>query len=194
MKALAECDPGGTGSDLSNTEAFRSAGMTFGLNEALAKCLTAGIEVVSAVPEWIELRMPADLSALPHLEKLLTQLAFDLPEEIGEAIKYSCREMLANAVEYGCRLDRAKRVEVRFLRLKRAVICRIRDPGDGFAPAQLRHAAINNPDDSPLQHAFVREKNGLRPGGFGILLTSQLVDELVYNERHNELVFVKYLF
>lgn len=33
----------------------------------------------------------------------------------------------------------------------------------------------------------------LRAGGFGILLTSQLVDELVYNERHNQLLFVKYL-
>ncbi len=33
----------------------------------------------------------------------------------------------------------------------------------------------------------------VRAGGFGILLTSQLVDELVYNERDNELLFVKYL-
>ena len=31
------------------------------------------------------------------------------------------------------------------------------------------------------------------PGGFGILLTTELVDELVYNERHNELMFVKCL-
>jgi hypothetical protein len=33
----------------------------------------------------------------------------------------------------------------------------------------------------------------LRAGGFGILLASQLVDDLVYNERHNEVQFVKYL-
>jgi anti-sigma regulatory factor (Ser/Thr protein kinase) len=39
----------------------------------------------------------------------------------------------------------------------------------------------------------VREEAGLRAGAFGMLLTSQLVDELVYNERHNELMFVKYL-
>jgi anti-sigma regulatory factor (Ser/Thr protein kinase) len=29
--------------------------------------------------------------------------------------------------------------------------------------------------------------------GIGILLTGQLVDELVYNERRDELMFVKYL-
>ena len=39
----------------------------------------------------------------------------------------------------------------------------------------------------------VRDEKGLRAGGFGILLTDQLVDDLVYNERRNELMFVKYL-
>ena len=29
--------------------------------------------------------------------------------------------------------------------------------------------------------------------GFGIMLASQVIDELVYNERHNELIFVKYI-
>ena len=57
----------------------------------------------------------------------------------------------------------------------------------------LDHAAINNPNDNPVRHAAVREEKGLRGGGFGILLVSQLVDELVYNERHNEVQFVKYL-
>ena len=79
------------------------------------------------------------------------------------------------------------------MRLKRAFICRIKDPGEGFDPASLDHAAINNPNDNPVRHALVREKMGLRGGGFGILLASQLVDDLVYNERHNEVLFVKYL-
>ena len=46
---------------------------------------------------------------------------------------------------------------------------------------------------NPLRHASVREERGLRAGGFGILLTSRLGDELAFNERHNELMFVKYL-
>jgi anti-sigma regulatory factor (Ser/Thr protein kinase) len=153
----------------------------------------AGIEIISAVPEWVELRVPCDRAAISPLLKLLAQLDADLPQEIGEAIGYAFREMLSNAVEYGGRLDPEQRVEIRFVRLKRAVICRIKDPGEGFDPARLQHAAINNPNDDPLRHAFAREEKGLRAGGFGILLTSQLVDELVYNERHNELLFVKYL-
>ncbi len=39
----------------------------------------------------------------------------------------------------------------------------------------------------------MREEKGLRPGGFGLLMTRQVADELIYNEAHNEVVFVKYL-
>ena len=163
------------------------------LSHALAGCLSAGVEVVSMIPEWIELRVPCDLAAIPLLQNLLTQLEADLPAEICEATSYAFREMLSNAVEYGGRLDPEKRVDVRFLRLKRAVICRVKDPGNGFHPARLDHAAINNPNNDPMRHASVRQSKGLRGGGFGILITSQLVDELVYNERHNEVLFVKYL-
>jgi anti-sigma regulatory factor (Ser/Thr protein kinase) len=163
------------------------------LGDALTGCLSAGIEVVSVLPDWVEVRVPCDLAAISPLENLLTHFEADLPRELGEAISYALREMLSNAVEYGGRFDPAARVEVRFVRLKRAIICRIKDPGNGFDPKLLDHAAVSNPNDDPLRHVFVREKEGLRAGGFGILITSQLVDELVYNERHNEVLFVKYL-
>jgi hypothetical protein len=57
----------------------------------------------------------------------------------------------------------------------------------------LQHAAISNPPDDPIRHMNVREEKGLRPGGLGILMTMSLVDELLYNEAQNEVVFIKYL-
>jgi anti-sigma regulatory factor (Ser/Thr protein kinase) len=33
----------------------------------------------------------------------------------------------------------------------------------------------------------------LRPGGFGLLMTRQLVDEMIYNEAGNEVLLIKYL-
>ena len=163
------------------------------LIEALTACLSAGILVVSVLPEWVELRVPCDLAAISPLQELVTQLESGISPEVGEAISYAFRELLCNAVEYGGHLDPAALVEVRLIRLKHAFICRIKDPGDGFDFSSLDHAAINNPNDNPVRHALVREKMGLRGGGFGILLASQLVDDLVYNERHNEVLFVKYL-
>jgi len=174
-------------------ERSNGAAPSSGLNAALAACSAAGIEVVSVRPEWIEVLAPCTFASIEPLQQLLMQFEADLPSDIGEAINYSFREMFSNAMEYGGQLDPAKHIEVRFIRLTRAVICRIKDPGNGFDPARLDHAAINNPSDDPLGHASVRDMKGLRPGGFGILLTSQLVDELVYNQRHNEVLFVKYL-
>ena len=55
---------------------------------------------------------------------------------------------------------------------------RIADPGDGFDIDQLAHAAISNPADDPLEHARVREAQGLRPGGLGLLMSKALVDEV----------------
>ena len=164
-----------------------------GLTQALTACLAAGIEVVSVQPELVELRVPCDLAAISPLQEVVTQLEVGLSPEVAEAISYAFREMLCNAVEYGGHLDPAALVEVRLVRLRRAFICRIKDPGDGFDPSSLDHAAINNPINNPVRHASVREEKGLRGGGFGILLASQLVDDLVYNDRHNEVLFVKYL-
>ncbi|MCI0666320.1 MAG: response regulator [Acidobacteria bacterium] len=151
------------------------------------------IEVISARPEWVQLRVPCDLAAVPLLQKLLIQLKADLPEETREAMAYAFREMLNNAIEHGGKLDPNNHVEVACMRLKRAIIYWIKDPGEGFDPEKIEHAAVNNPAGDPFRHVTVRDEKGLRAGGFGILLTRQLVDELVYNERRNELMFVKYL-
>jgi len=70
---------------------------------------------------------------------------------------------------------------------------RIADPGQGFSIENLAHAAVNNPEDDPIRHAIVREEKGLRPGGLGLAITQGIVDELIYNEARNEVVFIKYL-
>jgi CheY-like chemotaxis protein/anti-sigma regulatory factor (Ser/Thr protein kinase) len=151
------------------------------------------IEVISAEPHWVQLRVPCDLAAVPILQKLLTQLKTGLPDDTREAIAYAFREMLNNAIEHGGKLDPTKYVEVLCVMLKRAIIYWIKDPGEGFDPSALEHAAVNNPAGDPFRHVSVRDEKGLRAGGFGILMADQLVDELVYNERRNEVMFFKYL-
>jgi hypothetical protein len=44
-----------------------------------------------------------------------------------------------------------------------------------------------------MQHARVREDQGMRPGGFGILIARDMVDEMIFNEKHNEVILIKYL-
>jgi anti-sigma regulatory factor (Ser/Thr protein kinase)/ActR/RegA family two-component response regulator len=160
---------------------------------AVSECRLHDLEVLSAEQNWVQLRVPCDLNIVPILQKLLTILQSDLPEEIREGIAYAFREMLNNAIEHGGKLDPSKYVEILFCRMKRAIVYWIKDPGEGFDPEHLPHAAVSNPDHDPFRHILVRDEQGLRAGGFGILLTHQLVDELVYNERRNELMFIKYI-
>ncbi len=156
------------------------------------------IEVLSARPEWIELRVPCDRAAIEPLERLMSQLKTDLPSLTRETVTYAFREMLRNAIEHGGKNDPTQFVEVGYLRSPRIILYRIKDPGEGFSIESLYRddgaiAAFLNPEGDPLAHARVREEEGLRPGGFGILIARDLVDEMIYNEKHNEVILIKYL-
>lgn len=151
------------------------------------------IKVVSARPEWITLDVRCKLEAAERTTQFIREMLTDLEPHTAEDIAAAFRELLINAVEHGGRSDPSKRVRTSLLRTERAVITHIADPGKGFSLEALPHAAISNPDDSPTRHIGYREEQGQRPGGFGILMSRHLVDELLYNERGNAVLSVKYL-
>jgi DNA-binding response OmpR family regulator len=146
------------------------------------------IRVVSAKRDWVELLVPCSLDAVERVRSFLVHLDTDLDESRREAIGQAFHELLSNAIEWGAGSDTERDVRIAYLRTKRMVLYRIADPGPGFKSEQLKHAASEG-----LEHLKVREEMGLRPGGFGMLLARALVDELVYNEAQNEVIFVKYL-
>jgi DNA-binding NarL/FixJ family response regulator len=152
-----------------------------------------GIEVVSACPEWIALRVRCQALTAERLFQFMRELRIDLPQEEQEAIAVAFREILLNAIEHGGQFDPNKRVYIECGRTKRILIYHVRDPGKGFSFEALPHAAISNPPNAPAAHLQYRTELNMRAGGFGILVTRNLVDELIYNERGNEVLLVKYL-
>jgi anti-sigma regulatory factor (Ser/Thr protein kinase) len=151
------------------------------------------IEVVSARPDWVELLVPCDREAAERIQDFLSRLDADLPPEVRASVGQAFRELLMNAIEWGGKLDPSQTVRISCLRARRMLLYRIADPGQGFSFEGLTHSALSNPDGQPMEHSEERERKGLRPGGFGLLLTRNTVDELLFNEAHNEVVFVKYL-
>lgn len=151
-----------------------------------------GIEVVSATPEWIRLLARCDLKTADRLIQFLHEIA-DLPDEEGSSVAMAFREILLNAMEYGGRFQPDQWVEISYVRARHMVICRVKDPGEGFSLDEIEHAAVANPDDDPIRHATVRDAKGMRPGGYGVLLAQKMVDELIYSEKGNEVLLVKYL-
>lgn len=163
-----------------------------------AKALAApddalAIQVLSARPEWVELLVPCSLDVADRLQNFMMRLDTGLPDDVRESVGMAFRELLCNAIEWGGKLDASRYVRIACLRSKRMLLYRIADPGEGFRLEDLAHAAISNAPDRPLDHAAVREQQGLRAGGFGLFLVKEMVDELLYNEARNEVVFVKYL-
>ena len=154
-------------------------------------CWQDDIELVSAVPEWITLEVRCKMVVADRVIQFLREMHTDLPAHMGDDILLALREMLLNGIEHGGKSDPSKRVRVSVLRTANAMMAHMRDPGPGFAMDAIPHAAISNPSDSPIQHVEIRDEMGKRPGGFGILLARNLVDELLYNEKGNEVWFRK---
>jgi anti-sigma regulatory factor (Ser/Thr protein kinase)/ActR/RegA family two-component response regulator len=155
-------------------------------------CWDDGIEVVSATPEWIRITARCDFKTADRVLQFLDEIA-ELPSAERHAVGVAFREMLMNAIEHGGRLDPNQQVEISYVRARHMVTCRISDSGEGFTLDEIPHAAVANPSDDPIRHIEYRESRGMRPGGFGVLLAQQLVDQVVYNEQGNEVMLIKYL-
>lgn len=152
------------------------------------------IEVLSARPDWLELLVPCTREAAARIEGFMGHLDADLAPDVRESVGYAFRELLLNAIEWGGQLDPNRKVRIAYVRAQKMLIYRIADPGPGFRFEDLKHAAVGHPEGaSPLEHMQVRMEKGIRPGGFGILMARAKVDELIYNEAQNEVLFVKYL-
>jgi len=153
-----------------------------------------GIEVVSAIPQWIKLHVRCEIQAADRLLLFMREIAdLDLPDEERANVGTAFREMLLNAMEHGGQFDPSQYVEISYVRTRQMVMCRIKDPGQGFTLEEIRHAAVGNPPEDPTAHVKVRDERGLRPGGYGVMLAKHMVDDLIYGEKGNEVLLVKYL-
>ena len=157
-------------------------------------CWDDGIEVVSATPQWIRLHVRCERQAADRLLQFMREIAdLDLPEDERRDIGIAFREILLNAMEHGGNFDPAQYVEISYVRTSRLVGCRIKDPGQGFSLEEIHHAAFANPPDDPTAHLAIRDAKGMRPGGFGVMLAKHMLDDLIYSEKGNEVLLVKYL-
>jgi CheY-like chemotaxis protein/anti-sigma regulatory factor (Ser/Thr protein kinase) len=160
---------------------------------ALKQNASPPIEVISARPHWVELLIPCTRESAERIQTFLMKLEADLPDDLRNTIGLAFRELLLNAVEWGGKLDPNRKVRIAHVRSSRILMYRLADPGLGFSFKGLTHAAVGQPADEPIAHVTVRDRLGLRPGGFGIAMTREMADELLYNEAQNEVIFIKYL-
>jgi anti-sigma regulatory factor (Ser/Thr protein kinase) len=151
------------------------------------------IQILSATPQWVSIRAHCREITAERLITFERELSARLPEPRRRELMTGFREILMNAMEHGARFDPGQVVEVMAIRTARSFVFYVRDPGNGFRNDSLKHAAVGNPPDDPVAHILEREKTGMRPGGYGLLMARGTVDELIFNEKGNEVVLIKYL-
>lgn len=151
------------------------------------------IVVLSARAGWVELLLPCTQEVADRIEGYVASLETDLPDDIRASVGMVFKELLLDAMGGEGHFDQQHRVRIACLRTKRMLMYRIADAGYGFRAGDI---GVSNDTAGPSQRqdqtatADTAAAPTLRPG---LLLARELADELLVNERRDEVVFVKYL-
>jgi DNA-binding response OmpR family regulator len=156
---------------------------------AAARAWRAGIDNGNLQGE-IHVELDSEVTLLQEVNDFLLSLCRTTPlsDEQVVHLRQAVMEMAQNAIEWGNLHQSDRLVNMTYRVYEDRVEIIIRDQGTGFDRKNIPHAAI--PDD-PFSHLDVREKLGIRTGGFGLLICEGMVDELQYNDVGNEVTLIK---
>jgi anti-sigma regulatory factor (Ser/Thr protein kinase) len=138
----------------------------------------------------IHVELNSEITLLKDLNDFLMLVCQSTPlvhEQVMQ-LRQAVMEMAHNAIEWGNRHRSESLVTITYRIYEDRLEIVIRDQGPGFDRHYLPHAAVA---DDPFTHLDVREKLGLRAGGFGLLICQGMVDEMAYNDRGNEVTLIK---
>jgi DNA-binding response OmpR family regulator len=159
-------------------------------------------EAISAARAWrtsmeqralqgeIHVELNSEITLLKDLNDFLMLVCESTPLQHDQVIqiRQAVMEMAHNAIEWGNLHQNDRLVNITYRIHDDRLEIVVQDQGPGFDRSQLPHAAV--PDD-PFSHLDVREKLGLRAGGFGLLICQGMVDEMSYNDTGNEVTLIK---
>ncbi len=128
------------------------------------------------------LEIPSDPAAIEHAVDLVVRRCDNSAycrRKLELNFRVGLMEALANAVLYGNREDPGKRIRLEIAFLRYSIEARVTDEGPGFDPETV-------PDPTTPE-------NIERPGGRGLFLMRNLMDEVRYNEAGNSVTLVLHL-
>jgi DNA-binding response OmpR family regulator len=138
----------------------------------------------------VKVELNSEITLLKDLNDFLLHICRTTPlssEEIVQ-LRQAVMEMAHNAMEWENlhRSNRLVRITYRVHENHLEIVVGDQEPD--LDRNYLPHAAIA---DDPFSHLDVREKLGLRAGGFGLLICQGIVDAMRYNEQDNEVTLIK---
>jgi len=130
-------------------------------------------------PRELVLELPTDVRTIEHAVDYVIGRCPTCVEEVRRLqlnFRVGLTEALSNAMLYGNSRDPSKRVRVEIAFQLGRIQARVTDQGRGFDPSSV-------PDPT-------RPENLTKPCGRGLFLMRQLMDEVWYNDRGNQVTLV----
>ena len=124
----------------------------------------------------LDVTVPADVKAISPLVERVLALAAEMECANGKEfeIETALREALANAIRHGCQGDSTREIECCVAcDSKRGMLIIVRDPGEGFDPAQVPSPVVG--------------ENIFSSHGRGIYLINQLMDSVHFERGGTEI-------
>jgi anti-sigma regulatory factor (Ser/Thr protein kinase) len=146
-------------------------------------------EVIVEKRGWVEVTMPTKAEYISRIQELLDLLERSrLDKDTRDELMLAIDELVTNAMEWGNQYKADLQVRVSYYCSSDRVMLKIEDEGSGFNTSTLK-----DPTEDLERHLSEREAQGKRPGGFGIHMIRNMMDEFIYNDRGNIVMFAKYL-
>lgn len=145
------------------------------------------VSIQSPAEGWIEFSAPSHHAFVTRFENLFRML-FEggVDQGVLDDLHIAITELGGNAVEWGNRENLDKPILIKAKRLDDKIMIMFKDEGEGF---KLRE--VPDPTVDPIGVQVDRREAGKRPGGYGIVLVRQLVDQLLYSKEGNLVVIYK---
>ena len=143
------------------------------------------IEVLSARPEWVSLRVNCRTLTADRVVTFLDELHAEVPQALRQDLMQGFRQVLLAAMETSRAINEFKVVEVSAVRTERTLVFYVRDTLSAFHIRKLAHAA--SAADSGLAMQL-----GTRWAHYAGLLANGVVDECISSELGQEVLLIKH--
>jgi len=125
------------------------------------------------------LELPSDIRSIEHAVDFVMRRCHrccEAAQRLNLNFRVGLTEALSNAMLYGNSHDPSKRVRVEVAFQRGSLHARVTDQGQGFDPTQVPDPTV--------------PENLAKAGGRGLFLMRELLDEVSFNDRGNQVTLV----
>jgi ActR/RegA family two-component response regulator len=150
------------------------------------------IEVLSAQPEWVSLRVNCRALTADRVLSFLDELHSEVPHDLRQDLMAAFREVLLSAMATSKAFNEFKVVEVSAVRTQRTLVFHVRDMVSPYHRRARAHDAAAGVQTTSVMDKSDANQPAIVQAPYASLLTQHIVDELIWSELGNDILLIKH--